>query len=85
LSSLSEIDRTISETEFLAEVLISEIAASCLSFATASWAGQYFCIVNSSGMTTSTRESSTRAANLRYSSPLNSGSVHREMEREPLA
>jgi len=68
-SILPEIDRTISETEFLTKALISEIAAS--------WAGQHFYIVSSSGLTTSTRKPSTRATNLLYSSLLNSGSVHR--------
>ena len=70
--TLSETVRTLAETEFIAE-----IAASCLSLATASWAGQNFCIVSSSGVTTLTSELSTRAANRRYASQLNRGSVQR--------
>jgi hypothetical protein len=40
-------------------LLISEITASCHSLATASWAGQYCCMISSSGVTTLAREPST--------------------------
>jgi len=79
LSRRSEIDRTVSEFARTISVafLISKIAASCLNLATASWVGQYFCIVSSSGVTTLTRELSISAANRRYSSQLNRGSAQR--------
>jgi hypothetical protein len=57
--------------------LSSKKVASCLSFATASWAGQYFCMVSSAGVTTLASERSTRFANRKYSSQLNKESFHR--------